>query len=282
MKTIAKPNFLYLGPDKSGSSWIFEILRQHPQVFVPACKDVYYFDQQFERGPDWYLEFFAKAPAEALARGEISHSYLFSAKAAERIGDFLPGVKLFSSLRNPVDRCFSHYLYLRSSGLVSKPFEAVLEERPGLIRSSLYADPVAGYQRRFPPEQLQFLLFDDLERDARAYAFQIFRFLGVECSEKIDYGAKVRPARRARSEGLARLVKWGALRAREQGLTRLVGALKSGPLSRLLYQPYAKEQKPTMALETRNRLCEFFAPDLERLSGLIGRNLSHWIEPPET
>jgi len=111
-----KPTFLFIGPDKSGSTWLYEVLRQHAQCFVPPVKDIYFFDRYYERGLDWYFRFFEAAPPGTLAAGELSHDYLFSSAAAERIAQDLPGVKLITSLRDPAERTFSHYLYMIRSG----------------------------------------------------------------------------------------------------------------------------------------------------------------------
>jgi hypothetical protein len=270
------PNFLYLGPDKSGSSWLFEALRHHPACHVPACKDVYFFDEHYDKGLNWYSGFFADAPASAQAIGELSHSYLFSMDAADRIRKDLPGVKLMASLRQPVERCYSHYLYLVSSGLVTTSFAETIDNRPGLTRSSYYAKSVQGYLERFGPEQFKVLFFDDLKKDPRAYASQVYDFLGLPFNEAFDYEKKVREARAARSFLMARLAKHGALMARKLGLVNLVGAVKHGIAARLLYRPMKQGEAPKMDPEVGKRLLERYIPDIEATEKLLGVNLDHW------
>ncbi|MEW5787605.1 MAG: sulfotransferase [Pseudomonadota bacterium] len=271
-----RPNFLYLGPDKSGSSWLFEVLRHHPDCFVPACKDVYYFDEHYDKGMDWYLDFFKDARPDVPAMGELSHSYLFSMEAADRIRRDLPGVKLMASLRQPVERCYSHYLYLVSSGLVTTSFAETIDNRPGLTRSSFYAKSVEGYLERFGAEQFKVLFFDDLKQDPRGYATQVYDFLGLPFNEAFDYGKKVREARAARSFFMARLAKQGALMARKLGLVNLVGAVKHGFAAKLLYRPMKKGETPKMDPEVGKRLLERYIPDIEATEKLLGVNLDHW------
>ncbi len=270
------PNFLYLGPDKSGSSWLFEVLRNHPDCFVPACKDVYYFDEHYDKGMDWYLDFFRDARPGVPAMGELSHSYLFSMEAADRIRQDLPGVKLMASLRQPVERCYSHYLYLVSSGLVTSSFAETIDNRPGLTRSSYYAKSVEGYLERFGAERFKVLFFDDLKKDPRHYARQVYDFLGLSFNEAFDYDKKVREARAARNVYLARLAKHGALMARKLGLVNLVGAVKHGLAARLLYRPLKKGEAPKMDPEVGKRLLERYIPDIEATEKLLGVNLDHW------
>jgi len=112
-----KPDFLYIGPDKSGSTWLYSILNAHPQCFVPVLKDIYFFDRYYDKGWNWYSAFFEQTPKNVNVRGELSHDYLFSKLAAERIKSDLPSIKLLSILRNPVDRAYSHYLYLLTTGI---------------------------------------------------------------------------------------------------------------------------------------------------------------------
>lgn len=270
------PNFLYLGPDKSGSSWLFEVLRNHPDCFVPACKDVYYFDEHYDKGLDWYLDFFRDARPGVPAMGELSHSYLFSMEAADRIRKDLPGVKLMASLRQPVERCYSHYLYLVSSGLVTSSFAETIDNRPGLTRSSYYAKSVEGYLERFGAERFKVLFFDDLKKDPRHYASQVYDFLGLSFNEAFDYDKKVREARAARNVYLARLAKHGALMARKLGLVNLVGVVKHGLAARLLYRPLKKGEAPKMDPEVGKRLLERYIPDIEATEKLLGVNLDHW------
>lgn len=271
------PGFLYLGPDKSGSSWLFEVLRHHPDCFVPACKDVYFFDEHYDKGLDWYTSFFADAPDDAGMLGELSHSYLFSSEAAQRIKCDLPGVKLLTSLRHPVDRCYSHYLYLVSSGLVRTSFAETIDIRPGLTRSSYYAQPLSEYMKRFGPDQLKILFFDDLQKDPRAYARQVYDFLGLRFNEDFDYDKKVREARRARSAALARLVKQGAVTARNLGLIRLVGAVKHSFVASLLYRPLAKNEAPKLDPDLRASLVRRFQPDVLALQDMLKVDLAHWM-----
>lgn len=272
-----RPGFLYLGPDKSGSSWLFEVLRHHPDCFVPACKDVYFFDEHYDKGLDWYTSFFADAPDDAGMLGELSHSYLFSSEAAQRIKCDLPGVKLLTSLRHPVDRCYSHYLYLVSSGLVRTSFAETIDIRPGLTRSSYYAQPLSEYMKRFGPDQLKILFFDDLQKDPRAYARQVYDFLGLRFNEDFDYDKKVREARRARSAALARLVKQGAVTARNLGLIRLVGAVKHSFVASLLYRPLAKNEAPKLDPDLRASLVRRFQPDVLALQDMLKVDLAHWM-----
>jgi hypothetical protein len=97
------PNFLYIGTSKAGSTWIFKALSWHPQVYMYSGKNLGYFSTRFEQGWDWYLSNFKPEPQHRVI-GEVSHSYLVSEKAAERIHERLPDIKMMACLREPVER----------------------------------------------------------------------------------------------------------------------------------------------------------------------------------
>ena len=272
-----QPTFLFIGPDKSGSSWLYEVLRAHPDCFVPDLKDIYFFDRHYDRGLDWYLSFFRPAPPESVAVGELSHDYLYSPEAAARIARDLPGVRLITTLRDPVERTFSHYLYLVRSGLTSAPFEQALRDFPELIRNSQYHTHLASYREHFPPEQLGIFFFDRLNEDPAAFAREVFSFLGLRWVEDIDYGQKVLPASRPRLRSVAWLMKKGANAGRQIGLGRLVGILKRSRLAAKLYKPYDEDTRPRMSAETAAELRRIFAEEMAALREELGGVGPAWL-----
>jgi hypothetical protein len=243
---------------------------------VPPIKDIYYFDRYYKNGPDWYLNHFVEASGWAKAIGELSHDYLFSAEAAHRIAKDLPGVKLLTCLRDPVERTFSHYLYLVRSGLTKDSFEDALQKFPELVNNSMYAKHLSRYFSIFNGADIRVLLFDDLKADARAFARQVFAFIGIRYVESLPYDQRVLQAGRARSVALARAVKLGANFFRDVGMNRIVGRVKTSPFARLLYKDYESTEKPAMSASMRERLRELFLEDLTELEPLIGRDLTAW------
>ena len=63
-RPVTRPNFLFIGPDKTGSSWMFHILSRHPDCFVPVAKDIYFFDRYYSKGMGWYLRHFDASERE--------------------------------------------------------------------------------------------------------------------------------------------------------------------------------------------------------------------------
>jgi hypothetical protein len=275
-----KPTFLFIGPDKTGSTWLYRIFRQHPDCHVPDLKDIYFFDRFYSRGLDWYYSLFDGAAPNTEAVGELSHDYLFSPVAAKRIAKDLPEVRLLTCLRDPVERTFSHYLYMIRSGRTRESFETALARFPELVENSLYAKHLRPYFEQFPRDQIKVLFFDKLRADARGFATEVFEFLEVPFLEELPYEERVLPASRPRSMMLARLAKLGAEAARRVGMISLVGRVKSNPLVvRTLYRPY--DARPTMDPATAAELRGRFRDDVVELQTLLSVDLSHWLGQTE-
>lgn len=275
--TSIHPNFLFIGADRCGSKSLHNFFRQHPDCYVPPIADPLFFDVNYERGLDWYLELFAEAPPTARAIGEFSHDYIHSPEAAERIARHFPEIQLLATLRHPIERTFSSYASAHSAGVIRTSFEQALDEVPMLISRSLYADKLRLYYDHFPKEQLKVLFFDDLEQDPRAFAGEAFAFLGLPLVDSIDYGERKSVLSHSRFPLSGPLSKLGALTLRRLGWVNLLGTLKSNPRFRsIFYKPYADADKPRVTPETRKRLSEIFAPQIDALEDLLDCDLSAW------
>jgi len=272
------PDFLFIGPDKSGSTWIYRILHDHPECFVPEIKDIYFFDRFYDRGLDWYRSFFRAAEPHHRAAGELSHDYLFSPDAAVRIRKDFPDIRLMSCLRDPVERSFSNYLFLIRSGLTRLPFEEALDSFPELIENSLYHEHVSRYLRLFEAGQVKILFFWKLRNDPESFAAEIFEFLDLSFRDDIDYHRQAIPSSRPRSRILSWLMRRGAGIARQLKMETIVGRVKNSSLSEVLYIPYTAADKPVISIDNRTRLQAIFEDDIRKLQDLLEVDLSHWLD----
>lgn len=268
------PTFAYIGTSKAGSTWLFNALAGHPDVFLASNKGLYYFDQHFDEGPQWYLDHF-RAAGDKVAAGEISHSYLSSPEAAARIAEFSPEMRLLVCLREPVDRAFSDYLDLVKNAQYDGPFSAALERFPRLLDRGRYATHLQRYLDLFPRPQLHVSLFDDLRADAQAYADEVFGFLGARRLELPPADLKSRmPAGRPRSAAVAGAAKSVSRLAKRTGLRRLRSRVKRSVLVRqALYRPY-KDDRPTIDPALAAELRSGFADEVLRLDSMLGRAVS--------
>lgn len=265
------PNFLYIGTSKAGSTWIFKALSWHPEVYMYSGKNLGYFSTRFERGWDWYVSNFKPEPQHRVV-GEVSHSYLVSETAAERIHERLPSVKMMACLREPVERTFSDYLDGIKNGKLTGSFEEELERTPALIRRSRYAANIGRYLDRFDRKQIHIASFDQLKSDPASFAADLFAFLEVEPLELPSrLRDKVLPAGVPRSRAVATTAKRVARFTGQIGLKALRGRLKTSRWVRnLLYRPFEDEERPTMLPSTQFRLRELFQDEVRRLDEIAG------------
>jgi Sulfotransferase domain len=241
--TTRLPNFLFLGPDKAGSSWLHEALLHHPSVYLSEAKDLYFFDRYYDRGIDWYASQFRKAGPAHTIIGEVSPDYLASPEAPERIATCLGQPMLMATLRDPAARAFSSYLYMRKHGLGEPTFAATMKTFPDFIEHGRYGTQLRRYLKFFPRESIHVALFDELQADPQAYFDGVTDQLGlsrVELSEEVQEARL--PASKARFTPLAMAVRKSAELVRAADGARLVGLVKRSPLvHKLLYRPLGDE-----------------------------------------
>lgn len=303
---IKLPDFLLIGAAKSGTTSLYHYLRQHPQIFLPRQKEPLFFSFQ-ERPPQcrdtdlrgnrgknivWrfeeYVKLFQKAKEDQTV-GEASTSYLYTSDTTiEHIksvyGEKYRDIKIMVILRNPVERAYSHYLFLTKLGWETLPFEQaicerVMKERFSKFKGYEYVDHGMYYRRiqsyldEFPNVKIN--LFDDL-KDPKKLVRDMFEFLGVNPHVHVDTDFVVNPSGIPKSRLLVDvLLRMNSLMKPVIPLIPLKYSLRlielrDGILKRIL-------EKPQMRDATRSKLLRLFRGDVLRLQGLIGRDLSHWM-----
>lgn len=265
------PDFIYIGTSKAGSTWHFKVLSWHPQICMYAGKNLGFFSSRFENGWQWYLSQFHPGPDHRVV-GEVSHSYLVSAEAAERVAQHLPHVKMLVCLRDPVQRAFSDYLDGVKNGKLSGSFEEELERTPGLIDRSRYGTQLERYLHRFDRGQLHISSFDELVTAPRQYALRMFDFLGVNALEiPTNLTGKVLPAGTPRSVVLAETARRLSQIARRAGLNTLRGKIKtSRPVRNMLYRPFNDDARPNMEPATEAGLRNLLTHEVQLLDAIAG------------
>jgi hypothetical protein len=280
--TTSLATFVMIGPGKAGTTWVYGLLKAHPEVCVAAAKETMFFDAYYHKGVDWYHRLYPRCGGYK-AVGEVSNSYIFSEEAPARMRAYNPALKLVTSLRNPIDRAFSNYLFWLRNAQVTGSFEDVLAARRNdLLDQGRYAYHLERYLLHFGRDQLLVLAFDDLQRDPLGYGRELLEFVGVDASHVPEVAAnKVLGAARPRSRLAARLVKGAAAAVRQAGLPGVVTRVKGSALPRALYREYGAEEYPSMRPETRAELSRYFAADVARLSELTGRDYAAlWFGDP--
>ncbi|USQ80453.1 sulfotransferase [Ornithinimicrobium faecis] len=267
------PNFLYIGPDKAGSTWLHEVLVNHPEIYLTPAKDLYYFDRYFGRGEEWYQRHFADVTDQRVV-GEVCQDYLSCAESPARIATTLGRPKMMATLRDPVERAYSSYLYMRKHGEGPDSFSEALRTKPTLLDHGRYGTQLKRYADMFGRACLHVAVFDDLQENPQAFVDSVLEWLGVSpmVLPEEDLKSKL-PASRARFVPAAWAVRQGANVVRALDGAQLVGRVKRSPrVQRLLYQPVPASDRQISA-EDATWIREQLRSDIEAAESLFSLNL---------
>lgn len=129
------PDFIIIGAQKGGTSSLFSYLKQHSQLQLPDKKEIHFFDNDYQKGVNWYRSHFPMKIFDNIKTGEATPYYLFHPHAPQRIFQHCPKVKLIVMLRNPTDRAYSHYMMQNKRKIDPLPtFEEAIDAEESRLR----------------------------------------------------------------------------------------------------------------------------------------------------
>ena len=229
------PDFFILGHPKCGTTALYEMLRRHPQIFMPALKEPAYFAtdlrSRFQRkasGPlpvtlAQYLSLFDDAAPEQRV-GEASSSYLVSTAAARNIAELQSGARLIAILREPASFLRSLHLQLLQNHIeTEQSLRGALALEPArrqgrqiprrsprpqaLLYSERvrYVEQLRRFHELFGRERVLVLIYDDFRAENDATVRRVLRFLEVDPTVPVQ-ASEANPTVRMRSQRLDELV----------------------------------------------------------------------------
>lgn len=278
------PNFFIMGAPKCGTTSMYGYLSTHPAVFMPRIKEPHYFAtdlparRRMNRQAD-YLAIFASANERHSAVGEASTWYLFSKEAAPRIRRFCPDARLVVFFRNPVEFVQSLHDQFAFDERRSPDFPAAWRARRAeFLEYGSFGVQLERLLDVFPREQILTILLDDLVEDPAMEYRRVLNHLGLEDDGRDDFPAYNR-RKLHRSEWLADFLMNTPRPVTHLWLRfkRVAGLGRLGLFKRLARFNTRSASRPTLDPGLRKEVHEAFAQDVQRLSGLLGKDLSHWV-----
>ena len=291
------PNVFLVGAPKCATTAISTWLASHPDVFMPDQRDLHYFgsDLHFPAGritKNDYLATFAGAESFRCV-AESSVWYLYSEKAAAEIARFQPDARIIIAIRNPMEVIPAHHSQMRLNGLGDEDIadlEAALaaeEDRrqgkripthcsfpDGLLYREVarFSQQVQRYLTHFPREHIHCIVYDDLAADPQKTFGRLLDFLDLE-TMNIPDTRRINPNQEVRFESVRKLVG-----ATPPTLKTAVPDAIRKPIRNLLrtVNRHTKE-RPPISIALRRELNKEFGREINTLSSLIERDLSHWI-----
>jgi hypothetical protein len=270
------PNFLIIGAQKSGTSWLGAMLDEHPDIFV-VPREVHYFDwaHQYERGTSWYEQQFAGWNGES-AVGEKTPEYLQTnvtllddhrPDTHRTIHELVPDARLIVILRDPVDRIASAARHLVHTRRISPrvDLDALLQNKLPKHRLlydlglsyGFYDARLRPFFETFERDQILVLIYEEDVRDEPANGLRkSAAFVGVDPSFTFT--------------GVERRVHTFRKSSARLYLEYYAPALaKAGPRLDRYFSDYRWSPSP----QTVEHLREVYADDTAALEKTLGRSL---------
>jgi hypothetical protein len=268
-----KPEFLIIGAAKAATTWLQRCLQAQPSVFMPG-PELHYFSREYERGADWFNSFFADAP-DGVMTGEKSNSYFEDVEAMRRIKEHIPEVKLILQLRNPIERAYSDYCMLFRRGDVGPNIESYFE--PGsrfgsrFLDGGKYGRHLDDIDKLFPKEQLLILVYDDVVARPVEHLATVRDFLGLEALGPIE----------TRVKDKTDAVVPPSMRKILRGLKPALKPYRNSAWFKKARGLIAKEPSyPLLTPALHDRLCSYYAGDIDMLAKRLDRDLTPWLTGP--
>lgn len=276
------PDFLLIGAARCGTTFLFGLIADHPEIYAPFKKELWFFNESGE-GLDAYKSYFKEARPGQMA-GEATPGYLpnFDPTIAniQRSYDELP--QFLVILRDPVDRFWSHYLHNRSHGWETRSFKEVIEEGPDggtaaclnapnheTFRVGEYGGQLERWFDAFSRRHFKIVFLEDLAREVSPVLLDIFQFLGVdETVEPIGLDGRRNSFWTPRSEFVRDVVHPYVRRAARRILPERWSWRVHKGIKRLNKSP---GEKPKMPLWAREALADYYRSDVARLERLLDR-----------
>ena len=274
---MKKVNFIYIGLDKSGSTWLHKQMQVHPNIFVPKEKDLYFFDQFYHRGIDWYNKYFASSqPKVHSAIGEICHNYIWSYEAPKRMKEYNKDMKLLLVLRNPYEIFESKIKY----GLQKGEYSSNKIESNEIVKQSIdeifISDNIKQYFKYFKKDEILILLFDDLKSDPKQFLREIYDFLDVPLTvDEQLMNKRINKTKTYRFYFLNKISFRVARLIRLLGFNSIINFARNNFLiNKLLFSK--KNKKIDFNPTELNKLYPMFNKEIEKMSILINKDLNRW------
>jgi len=302
------PDFYIVGSAKSGTTALYQILRGHPQIFMPDSKEPWFFASELQehtpprpegtpRTLEEYRAWFNGAQPGQLI-GEASVLYLWSRTAARAIAEVRPDARIIAILREPASLLRSLHLqfvetYIETELDFARALELEGDRRAGrgLPRNSYwpralmyseharYVDQLRRYHEAFGEDQVLVLVYDDFRDNNDATARRVLRFLGVDDQVALE-AVIANPTVHVRAQRLHNLLRtltvssgpgMRAVRAAVKALTPRTLRYRTieAAKRRVVYGEARPADEEVMA-ELRRR----FAPEVAALSAYLGRDLT--------
>ena len=278
------PNFFIGGAGKAGTTSLYEYLKQVDKIFLPKVKEPNYFSKSIDskilltnpiKDKKKYLKLYENVTNE-IAIGDASPTYLWDPQAPKLIHEKIPNAKFIFILRNPIERAFSHYLFLISLGSEIDAFEHAIKKSLSfkhdyngrILELGFYGEQLERYFHLFDKNQIKVLFFEEFFKNIQFYLKETIQFLGINHDvNKIEVNLQYNPFTIPRNDFSKKLIQNNTLRKLGKNL------IPRDVLPEIKKLVDKKAQKPKMLKDDRNTLKTIYLEDIKKLKTILKREL---------
>jgi hypothetical protein len=282
------PNLFIAGAPRCGTSSLHAYLRTVPGIFMSRIKEPNFFSRSVigERHPmvkpirseRKYLKLFSEA-GDAKVVGEATPFYLEDPEAPGLIDRTVPEAKVLVTLRDPVERLYSHYLMMRNNRQAMGSFMDEILRGLALQGNSrnlavlspstgLYSRQVERYRRIFGARRFKIIILEEWRQNVSRAVRHILDFLEIESEPE----SALVPPQRGYSEARGPLVRFVF---GNRTISRVTEKLVPFRLRKRVRSAILVKHVPKPAMEraAREFLVGYYWEDVRRLEKLLGRPL---------
>ena len=277
------PNFFIVGAPKAGTTSLYAYLNKIPDIYMSPVKEPAYFSRleghsKTYRDKEKYLSLFTKVKNQKII-GESTPSYLMQPLTPKLIHEVSPNARILISLRDPVERIFSHFLMQTRFRIPQFSFHDKLQlELKGKNSSGtnmglhygLYSESVKRYLDIFGNEQVKIVIFEEFIKNPKNTVQEILRFLDLNFELENFKGEVYNPFRTPRGPLSHYLLT--NLNVKKLAEKLITSSGRTYLSEHFLLQ---KSSKPKMNQNDKDALIKFYSDDVKKLEQLLGRQL-HW------
>jgi hypothetical protein len=179
------PDFLGIGIEKAGTTWLYENLRCHPDVFMSRQKELNYFDRDIRnRDLKFYSSNFRDAGEKM--KGEITPGYAYLTPACiSFIRSIMPDARLIFIMRHPIEQqwSFAFHQLVRRPGISIEdvPEHKFLDffTKTAFYKAGGYTGILDNWLSHFPAEKMHVDIYRNIKKQPRKFLEKLFNYLDI-------------------------------------------------------------------------------------------------------
>lgn len=285
-----RPNVFIVGAPKAGTTYLYTVLQEHPELFFPKVKELNHFSYDDLTTYGYYKDFKLQSEQKYLKQYvnaynqkhlvDASVSYFAFASVPEKIARFNPNAKILISLRNPIKRAFSHYQMDQRMGYAPEPFNIYIHRKKEdpyfiqYIQNSLYYENIQNFLKHFKRENIHILFLERMEEEFSG----VFDFLNIPQKQNKENSRDPVNVNKAPRNRIARFFQHN-----RKVVSTLKMVIPKSVIQR--YNKYLYKTAETAEIDQQSAefLTNLFAKDIQSLSELLDIDLFDlWQIKPNT